>query len=42
MRQAFHKTSEALQLTEIDDAFTEIVADRIMGLARAGETHPLR
>jgi hypothetical protein len=37
MRLAFHKTCKALQLSDIDDAFTDIVATSIVELAKTGE-----
>jgi hypothetical protein len=37
MRLAFHKTCKALQLSDIDDVFTDIVATRIVELAKTGE-----
>jgi hypothetical protein len=42
MRLAFHKTCKALQLSDIDDAFTDIVATRIVELAKTGERDPDR
>jgi hypothetical protein len=42
MRLAFHRTCEALQLRGTSDAFTEIVAARIIELAKAGEVDPER
>ena len=40
MRLAFHKTCGALQLSDKDDVFTEIVAARIVELAKTGERDP--
>jgi hypothetical protein len=37
MRLAFHQACKALQLSDKDDVFTEIVATRIVELAKAGE-----
>jgi hypothetical protein len=42
MRLAFHRTCEALQLTNTDDALTEIIAERIIELAKTGERDPDR
>jgi hypothetical protein len=42
MRLAFHKTCKALQLSDIDDAFTDIVATSIVELAKTGERDPDR
>jgi hypothetical protein len=42
MRLAFHKACEALQLNDTTDAITEIVASKIIELARAGEFDPER
>jgi hypothetical protein len=42
MRLAFHKTCKALQLSANDDVFTEIVATRIIELAKVGERDPDR
>jgi hypothetical protein len=41
MRLAFHKTCKALQLSDKDDAFTDIVAT-IVELAKTGERNPDR
>jgi hypothetical protein len=40
MRLAFHKACKALQLSDKDDAFTDIVATRIVELAKTGERDP--
>jgi hypothetical protein len=37
MRRAFHKVCETLQLGDNDDAFMEIVAAKIIELAKSGE-----
>jgi hypothetical protein len=42
MRLAFHKTCKALQLSDKDDVFTDIVATRIIELAKTGERDPDR
>jgi hypothetical protein len=42
MRLAFHKTCKALQLSDIDDVFTDIVATRVVELAKTGERDPDR
>jgi hypothetical protein len=42
MRLAFHNTCKALRLSDKDDAFTEIVATRIVELAKTGERDPDR
>jgi len=42
MRLAFHRACKALQLNETADAITEIVASKIIELARAGEIDPER
>jgi hypothetical protein len=42
MRVAFHKACEVLQLNDTTDALTEIVGEKIIALARAGETDPER
>ena len=43
MRSAFHKVSDALQLTcEVDDPMTEIIANKIVAAAKAGEHAPDR
>jgi hypothetical protein len=42
MRLAFHKACKALQLSDKDDAFTEIVVTRIVELAKTGERDPDR
>jgi hypothetical protein len=41
MRLAFHKACKALQLSDKDDAFTDIVAT-IVELAKTGERNPDR
>jgi hypothetical protein len=40
MRLAFRKTCETLRLTDKDDVFTEIVAEKIVELAKTGESDP--
>jgi hypothetical protein len=42
MRLAFHKACEALQLSDKDDVFTNIVATKIIELAKTGERDPDR
>ena len=42
MRLAFHKACEVLQLSDKDDVFTEIVATRIVEVAKTGERDPDR
>jgi hypothetical protein len=42
MRLAFYKTCKALQLSDKDDVFTDIVATRIIELAKTGERDPDR
>jgi hypothetical protein len=42
MRLAFRKACETLLLTDKDDAFTEIVAEQIVELAKTGESDPER
>ena len=42
MRLAFHKACETLQLSDRDDALTELVAARIIELAKIGESDPGR
>jgi hypothetical protein len=42
MRLAFQRACEALQLQGTSDAFTEIVATKIIELAKAGEVVPER
>jgi len=42
MRLAFHQACKALQLSDVDDAFTDIVATRIVELAKTGERDPDR
>jgi hypothetical protein len=42
MRLAFHKPCKALQLSDKDDAFMEVVATRIVELAKTGERAPDR
>jgi hypothetical protein len=42
IRLAFQRACEALQLQDTSDAFTEIVATRIIELAKAGEVDPDR
>jgi hypothetical protein len=42
IRLAFQRACEALQLQGTSDAFTEIVATRIIELAKAGEVDPER
>jgi hypothetical protein len=42
MRLAFHKRCQALQLSDVDDAFTDIVETRIVELAKTGERNPDR
>jgi hypothetical protein len=42
MRLAFQGACEALQLQGTSDAFTEIVATKIIELAKAGEVDPER
>jgi hypothetical protein len=42
MRSAFHVACEALELQGTSDAFTEIVAAKIVELAKAGEVDPER
>jgi hypothetical protein len=42
MRLTFHKTCKALQLSDTDDALTEIVVERIVELVKAGESDPDR
>jgi hypothetical protein len=42
MKLAFHRACKALQLSDRDDAFTDIVATRIVELAKTGERDPDR
>jgi hypothetical protein len=42
IRSAFHQACRSLSLSEKDDAITEIVAEKIIELASAGETDPNR
>jgi hypothetical protein len=42
MRLAFRKACKALQLSDVDDAFTDIVATRIVEFAKTGERDPDR
>jgi hypothetical protein len=42
MRLAFHKAREVLQLSDKDDVFTDIVATRIVEVAKTGERDPDR
>jgi hypothetical protein len=42
IRLAFQRACEALQLRGTPDALTEIVATKIIELAKAGETDPER
>jgi hypothetical protein len=42
MRLAFQRACEALQLQGTSDAFTEIVATKIIELAKSGEVDPER
>jgi hypothetical protein len=42
MRLAFHKACAILQLSDEDDAFTELVAEKIIEVAKTGESDPER
>jgi hypothetical protein len=42
MREAFHAACKTLRLREKDDALTEIVAEKVVELAKAGERDPKR
>ena len=42
MRLAFHKACAILQLSDEDDAITELVAEKIIALAKTGESDPER
>ena len=42
MRLAFHNACATLQLSDVDDAFTELVAEKIIALAKIGESDPER
>jgi hypothetical protein len=42
MRLAFRKACEALKLGDTADASAELVAEKIIGLAKAGEIDPER
>ena len=42
MRLAFHKACAVLQLSDEDDAFTELVAEKIIEVVKTGERDPER
>jgi hypothetical protein len=37
MRSAFHQVCDALLLNDVDDPLTEIIVNKIVALAKAGE-----
>ena len=42
LRLAFHKACAILQLSDEDDAFTELVAEKIIEVAKTAESDPER